>query len=76
MPASPQTASQPRWFKSSHSGGNTTECLECAYVAHGALIRDSKYHQRGPVVSVGSEAWCLFIGALSSAQGQAGAAML
>jgi hypothetical protein len=72
MPASPLTASEPRWFKSSYSGGNTTECLECAYVAHGALIRDSKYRQRGPIVSVGSEAWCRFIGALSSAPDHAG----
>lgn len=75
MPASPLTASQLRWFKSSYSGGNTTECLECAYVEHGALIRDSKYHRWGPIVSVGSEAWFRFIGALSSAQDQAGAAM-
>ncbi|WOT36617.1 DUF397 domain-containing protein [Streptomyces coeruleorubidus] len=67
MSASPLTHSEPRWFKSSYSGGNTTECLECANVAHGALIRDSKYGQRGPIVSVGSEAWGRFIGALSSA---------
>ncbi|GGW26718.1 DUF397 domain-containing protein [Streptomyces caelestis] len=76
MPASPQTASEPRWFKSSYSGGNTTECLECAYVAHGALIRDSKHHQQGPIVSIGREAWCRFVGALSSAPDQAGAATL
>ncbi|MFD6170899.1 DUF397 domain-containing protein [Streptomyces coeruleorubidus] len=75
MPASPLTASESRWFKSSYSGGNTTECLECAYVAHSALIRDSKhYHQRGPIVSVGREAWLRFISALSSAQDQAGSA--
>jgi hypothetical protein len=75
MPASTLTASEPRWFKSSYSGGNTTECLECAYVAHGALIRDSKYHPRGPIVAVGSKAWSRFISALSSAQDQAGCAM-
>ncbi|MEU0388560.1 DUF397 domain-containing protein [Streptomyces chartreusis] len=73
MPASPQTTSEPRWFKSSYSGGNTTECLECASVAQGALIRDSKYQQRGPVVSFGSAAWGRFINALSSAQEQADA---
>jgi hypothetical protein len=74
MPASPHTASEPRWFKSSYSGGNTTECLECANVAHGALIRDSKHDHRGPIVSIGSEAWGRFIGALSGAHDQAGAA--
>ncbi|MFJ4980509.1 DUF397 domain-containing protein [Streptomyces coeruleorubidus] len=73
MPASPLTASEPRWFKSSYSGGNTTECLECAYVDHGALIRDSKCHRRGPIVSVGSEAWGRFVSALSSAKDRAGA---
>jgi hypothetical protein len=75
MSASPLITSESRWFKSSYSGGNTTECLECAYVAHGALIRDSKYHQRGPVVVVGSKAWSRFISALGSAQEQAGCAM-
>jgi hypothetical protein len=64
MSAGPLTASGPGWFKSSHSGGNTTECLECAYVTHGALIRDSK-RARGPVVSIGNEAWRCFIGAVS-----------
>ncbi|MFH9004560.1 DUF397 domain-containing protein [Streptomyces afghaniensis] len=71
MPASPLTHSEPRWFKSSYSGGNTTECLECANVAHGALIRDSKYDHRGPIVSIGSEAWGRFISTLSGTQDQA-----
>ncbi|GAA2419800.1 DUF397 domain-containing protein [Streptomyces glaucus] len=63
MTASPQSVSEPRWFKSSHSGGNATECVECARVPHGTLIRDSK-RATGPVVPVGSEAWRRFVGAV------------
>ncbi|MEV0244183.1 DUF397 domain-containing protein [Streptomyces sp. NPDC050674] len=65
MSAGSQIASEPRWFKSSYSGANTTECLECAYVVSGTLIRDSK-RSSGPVVSVGSGAWRCFIGAISA----------
>ncbi|MCT7351338.1 DUF397 domain-containing protein [Streptomyces sp. 15-116A] len=57
--------SEPRWFKSSYSGGSGTECVECAYASHGALIRDAKYAD-GPVVPVGAEAWVEFIDALHS----------
>ncbi|MEV5983469.1 DUF397 domain-containing protein [Streptomyces sp. NPDC052051] len=63
MPAGPRPASKPLWFKSSYSGGNTTECVECAYVPHGALIRDSKL-KRGPVVVVGGKAWRCFVAAV------------
>ncbi len=67
MSAVLQITSEPRWFKSSYSGGNTTECVECAYVAESALIRDSK-NQRGPIISVGSEAWLRFVSGVSSSQ--------
>jgi len=51
------------WFKSSYSGGSGTECVECARMADGALLRDSKL-VRGPVVAVRGQAWQVFIGAL------------
>ncbi|MFF9031269.1 DUF397 domain-containing protein [Streptomyces iakyrus] len=66
MAAGPQIVSEPSWFKSSYSGGNTTECVECSYSASGALIRDSKT-SGGPTILVGSEAWRCFIGAVSHA---------
>jgi hypothetical protein len=66
MSTGPQIAHEPRWFKSSYSGGNTTECVECSYVANGALIRDSKV-SGGPIVPVGREAWQCFVRAMSSA---------
>jgi hypothetical protein len=70
MSAVPQITSEPRWFKSSYSGGNATECLECSYGANGALIRDSKI-STGPIVLVGSDAWRCFIGAIRSTPGRA-----
>ncbi|WP_371101707.1 DUF397 domain-containing protein [Streptomyces sp. PU_AKi4] len=55
--------SQPTWFKSSYSGGSGTECVECARVAPGVLIRDSK-DADGSVVSVGAGAWRFFVAGL------------
>ncbi|MFD8448690.1 DUF397 domain-containing protein [Streptomyces coelicoflavus] len=51
---------EPRWFKSSYSGGSGTECVECAYMARGALIRDSKRID-GPILSATPTAWRRFI---------------
>ncbi|MGQ4465382.1 DUF397 domain-containing protein [Streptomyces violaceoruber] len=60
MPPGLQAASAPLWFKSSYSGGNTTECVECAYVSHAALIRDSKC-TGGPILSVQPQTWHCFV---------------
>ncbi|WP_324609005.1 DUF397 domain-containing protein [Streptomyces sp. NRRL F-5650] len=54
---------EPRWFKSSYSGGSGTECVECAYVSRGALVRDSKYVE-GPSLSVRLSTWRVFIDAV------------
>jgi hypothetical protein len=59
--------SQPTWFKSSYSGGSGTECLECAHVTHGVLIRDSK-DADGSFVAVGADAWESFVGGLRREQ--------
>ncbi|MEV8125184.1 DUF397 domain-containing protein [Streptomyces sp. NPDC085944] len=58
-----QVAATPAWFKSSYSGGNATECVECAYASPRTLIRDSKCAD-GPVLSVDTKAWRRFIDAL------------
>jgi hypothetical protein len=60
MPAGPQHHPEPAWFKSSHSGGNTTECVEAAFVPSGVLIRDSK-RPEGPWVRVSARAWDRFV---------------
>ncbi|MCT4356067.1 DUF397 domain-containing protein [Streptomyces sp. Je 1-79] len=55
------------WFKSSYSGGNTTECVECACTAHAALVRDSKYLD-GPVLTFGARAWRAFVVGVTSSR--------
>ncbi|MFJ6349130.1 DUF397 domain-containing protein [Streptomyces sp. NPDC092046] len=49
-----------RWFKSSYSGGNATECVECAQSGTGALVRDSK-QPTGGVIAFGQGAWQAFV---------------
>ncbi|MFF8681695.1 DUF397 domain-containing protein [Streptomyces sp. NPDC015237] len=63
MPTASPSASEPAWFKSSYSGGNATECLECAYVGDVALIRDSK-HGHGSVLAVRQQTWTTFVGSV------------
>ncbi|MFK4064896.1 DUF397 domain-containing protein [Streptomyces sp. NPDC029674] len=48
------------WYKSSYSGGNTTECVETAFLPGGVLIRDSK-RADGPRLLVSSTAWARFV---------------
>ncbi|MFJ2016320.1 DUF397 domain-containing protein [Streptomyces nodosus] len=64
MSTGPQSPSEPTWFKSSYSGGNATECVECAYVSQGALVRDSKCPNE-LVIAVGGGAWSCFVGAVA-----------
>jgi len=52
--------SDAAWFKSSYSGGNETECVECAYTSEGILLRDSKI-RTGPIIAVRNHAWQGFI---------------
>ncbi|MGC4980952.1 DUF397 domain-containing protein [Streptomyces sp. DT193] len=60
MPVGLQPASEPAWFKSSYSGGNTTECVEASSTLSGVLVRDSK-HTGGPIVAVSTAVWQAFI---------------
>ncbi|OIJ99475.1 DUF397 domain-containing protein [Streptomyces monashensis] len=65
MPASPQSVSEPKWFKSSYSGGNTTECVETAFLASGVLVRDSK-NIGGPRIEIPGPTWNRFISTLDA----------
>ena len=56
-------SSQPAWITSSYSGGSGTECVECARVEAGTLIRDSKWAD-GPIVRVHAEPWATFVRSL------------
>ncbi|MEU9782488.1 DUF397 domain-containing protein [Streptomyces phaeochromogenes] len=60
MPADFQSADDLPWFKSSYSGGNTTECLEAALTPSHVLIRDSK-GSGFPHLSVSAGAWKGFL---------------
>ncbi|MER6789332.1 DUF397 domain-containing protein [Streptomyces sp. NPDC000658] len=62
LSARPQPVSEPVCFKSSHSGGNATECVEAAFVPAGVLVRDSKV-ACGPHLSVSADAWSWFVSA-------------
>ncbi|MFE5545675.1 DUF397 domain-containing protein [Streptomyces sp. NPDC056534] len=65
---SPQPAESTRfWFKSSYSGGNATECLECAYAATVTFVRDSKQPE-GPALALRATVWQRFIASVSSGQ--------
>jgi hypothetical protein len=65
MPVCPQQpVSQAGWFKSSHSGGNATECVEAAFSPFGILVRDSKCRD-SPHLAISAGAWTEFIAAMS-----------
>ncbi|CAL9538868.1 DUF397 domain-containing protein [Streptomyces sp. enrichment culture] len=69
MSVGQRDSSEGVWFKSSYSGGNATECVECAHAGNGTRIRDSK-HVNGPVVHVAAGPWLTFLRSLTrSAQG-------
>ena len=57
-----------RWFKSSHSGGSGTECVEVAELGSTVGVRDSKQPQ-GPHITVRQDAWEGFITNLRTRQG-------
>ncbi|MEU3143496.1 MULTISPECIES: DUF397 domain-containing protein [unclassified Streptomyces] len=69
MSVAHQPGIELNWFKSSYSGGNATECMECAHVTHGVLIRDSKENAGGRAVSVRYEAWHPFVQAIRNEWG-------
>lgn len=51
--------SEAKWFKSSHSSGQT-ECVEVAWLANGAVgVRDSK-NPTGPALVFSPGVWAAF----------------
>ncbi|WSZ04828.1 DUF397 domain-containing protein [Streptomyces sp. NBC_00872] len=57
-----------RWFKSSYSGGNTTECVEAALLVGGVAVRDSK-DSGGGGWCLGGDAWGRFLGGVVRGMG-------
>lgn len=58
------TSPELHWFKSSHSGGSGTECVECAYSGADTLIRDSKQAEAS-VIQIRPDTWRAFVRALT-----------
>ncbi|MGY4740875.1 DUF397 domain-containing protein [Streptomyces sp. ATMOS53] len=61
--ATPSENGRPTWFTSSYSNGAGGECVECALMDGGTLVRDSK-SVGGPEIAVRSGAWFSFIRAV------------
>ncbi|MFJ2441233.1 DUF397 domain-containing protein [Streptomyces sp. NPDC087658] len=59
----PESTDTLVWFKSSYSGGNTTECVEAACLPRSTAVRDSK-DPEGLRLAFGRAAWSGFIEAL------------
>ncbi|MCQ6251801.1 DUF397 domain-containing protein [Streptomyces malaysiensis] len=55
------------WFKSSYSGAGNTECVETAFRAGTAAVRDSK-DPAGPVLEFSNRAWGGFVTAVQRHQ--------
>ncbi|MGW3727855.1 DUF397 domain-containing protein [Streptomyces sp. NPDC000851] len=60
MSVGPESVSKPVWFKSSYSGGNTTECVEAAFIPSGVLVRDSKRPEQ-PHLLFSPWTWAAFL---------------
>ncbi|MGW1651224.1 DUF397 domain-containing protein [Streptomyces atratus] len=67
MPSVPHSPKPLRWFKSSYSGGNTTECVEAAHLPQATAVRDSK-NPDGPMLTFGNASWAGFLTAVRHQQ--------
>ncbi|MFE2931524.1 DUF397 domain-containing protein [Streptomyces sp. NPDC059221] len=59
----PHCPATPRWFKSSYSGANTTECVEAARLPQATAVRDSKAPD-GPILMFSNASWNGFLTAV------------
>ncbi|MFI5819113.1 DUF397 domain-containing protein [Streptomyces rishiriensis] len=62
--AAPSGKRLPVWFTSSYSNGAGGECVECALMDDGVLVRDSKSVD-GAEIDVSSGVWISFIRAVA-----------
>jgi hypothetical protein len=61
-----ESSHRSAWFRSSYSNGAGGECVECTLTTSLAVVRDSKWEEAGPVITVGSGAWLPFLVVLRS----------
>ncbi|MFE5207407.1 DUF397 domain-containing protein [Streptomyces sp. NPDC056600] len=60
-----------QWFKSSYSGGNETECVECSVSEHRVVVRDSK-RPAFPNLSFRPSSWRAFVGGVRDGEDGSG----
>ncbi|GAB2805180.1 hypothetical protein GCM10027073_42130 [Streptomyces chlorus] len=60
MSSADPTGPASAWFRSSYSNGAGGECVECARVEDGMLVRDSKC-RGGEVLAITSSAWQVWV---------------
>ena len=53
--------SRAQWFKSTHSGPNSDNCVEVAFVGEAIAVRDSK-DPHGPALIFTPAEWDAFVG--------------
>lgn len=53
------------WRKSTHSGGNGSDCVEVTTAPNRVLVRDTK-HRDGPVLTFTSDSWHHFATTLTT----------
>ncbi|MGI9000622.1 MAG: DUF397 domain-containing protein [Pseudonocardia sp.] len=49
------------WFTSSYTEGNSTQCVEVAFVPGWVGVRDTKDHGQGPILTFTHTAWTAFL---------------
>jgi len=49
------------WFTSSYTEGNSTQCVEVAFVPGWIGVRDSKQHGTGPVLAATAAEWASYL---------------
>lgn len=65
MSSADPTGHASAWFRSSYSNGAGGECVECARVEDGVLVRDSKWRD-GEVLTVTGRAWQVWVDSLEA----------
>jgi len=60
-----ESSVDPRWRKSSYSGNGGGSCVEVGQDDR-VLVRDTKQHGQGPVLTFGPQTWETFLRAVKT----------
>ncbi|MET7639558.1 DUF397 domain-containing protein [Streptomyces sp. NPDC005438] len=59
---------QPNWRTSSYTGSGDNNCVEVADNLPQIMIRDTKYHDTGPILTIPPASWQQFTSAVVDAR--------